>query len=249
MKKLEGKVALITGGSSGIGLATAKLFWEEGATVAIAGQTPKALEAAKKDLGGEALVLQADVSKLSDLDRVFSEIKTSFGRIDVLFANAGIAHFMPVGEVSEDFFDRIRDVNVKGLFFTVQKALPLMHKSGAIILTSSSLQQRAMSGGSVYAAGKAAVRSLGRGFAADLAESGIRVNVLTPGPVETPIYGKMGLSAEKAKAMNENMTAHVPIKRVGRPNELAKAALFLACDDSSFVFGSELCTDGGLAQL
>jgi NAD(P)-dependent dehydrogenase (short-subunit alcohol dehydrogenase family) len=249
MKKLEGKISLITGGSSGIGLATAKLFLEEGASVAIVGQDPNTLAAAEKELGGRALALQGDVSKLSDLDRVFSKIKDRFGRIDVLFANAGIANFVPIQEVSESFFDKIMEVNVKGLFFTVQKALLLMRNGGSIILTSSSLQQRAMPGGSVYGASKAAVRSLGRGFAADLAESGIRVNVLSPGPIETPIFGKMGFSADKLKTMSSAMSARVPIKRMGNPGELAKAALFLASDDSSFVFGAELCVDGGVAQL
>ena len=249
MKKLNGKVAVITGGSSGIGLATAKLFLEEGSQVVIVGQNTKVLNDANRELGVSVLALQADVSKLSDLDRVFSEIKARFGRIDVLFANAGIANFIPLPDVSEDYFDKMMGVNVKGLFFTVQKAIPLMHKGGSIILTSSSLQQRAMPGGSVYGASKAAVRSFGRGFAADLADTGIRVNVLSPGPVETPIFGKMGFSPDKLKAMNDRMSSRVPIKRMGNTEELAKAALFLASDDSSFVFGSELCVDGGVAQL
>jgi NAD(P)-dependent dehydrogenase (short-subunit alcohol dehydrogenase family) len=249
MKRLEGRVAVITGGSSGIGLASAKLFQAEGATVVVVGQNPKTLESAKRDLGEKAFALQADVSKLSDLDRIFSEVKGKLGRIDVLFANAGVANFVPFSNVSESFYDTIMDINVKGLFFTVQKAVPLMRKGGSIILTSSSIQQRAMPGGSVYAASKAAVRSLGRGFAADLADSGIRVNVLTPGPVETPIFGKMGLSTEQLQAMREGIGTRVPVKRIGHPDELAKAALFLASDDSSFVFGAELCVDGGMAQL
>lgn len=248
-KRLEEKVAVITGGSSGIGLATARLFLAEGASVVILGQNPKTLETAKKELGARVVALQADVSKLPELDRAFSDIKSKFGRIDVLFANAGIAGFVPLREVAESYFDRMMEINVKGLFFTVQKALPLMQRGGSIILTSSSLQQRSMPGGSVYGASKAAVRSFGRGFAADLAESGIRVNVLSPGPVETPILSKMGFSGDKLRAMSEKMSARVPIKRMGHPEELAKAALFLASDDSSFVFGSELCADGGVAQL
>ncbi|CEG58304.1 SDR family oxidoreductase [Legionella fallonii] len=249
MKKLEGKVSVITGGTSGIGLATAKLFFEEGASVVIVGRDSKTLQAAKDELGDKVLALQADVAKLLDLDRVFAEIKSTFGRIDVLFANAGIANFVPLSEVNEDFFDKMMDVNVKGLFFTVQKSIPLMRKGSSIILTSSSLQQRALPGGSVYSASKAAVRSFGRGFAADLVDKGIRVNVISPGPVETPIYKKMGLSEEKLNMMSQKMTERVPLKRMGHPDELAKAALFLASDDSDFIFGAELCVDGGVAQL
>ncbi|ERH42798.1 hypothetical protein N751_16340 [Legionella pneumophila str. Leg01/11] len=249
MKKLEGKVSVITGGTSGIGLATAKLFFEEGSSVVIVGRDTKTLQTAKNELGDKVFALQADVAKLSDLDRVFAEIKSKFRRIDVLFANAGIANFVPFSEVNEDFFDKMMDVNVKGLFFSVQKSVPLMRKGSSIILTSSSLQQRALPGGSVYSASKAAVRSLGRGFAADLVDNGIRVNVISPGPIETPIYKKMGLSEEKLKAMNQKMTERVPLKRMGHPEELAKAALFLASDDSAFIFGSELCVDGGVAQL
>jgi NAD(P)-dependent dehydrogenase (short-subunit alcohol dehydrogenase family) len=249
MKKLEGKVAVVTGGNSGIGLASAKLFQSEGAKVVVAGRDTKTLDMVRKELSQEALVLQADVGKMTDLDKLYSEVKNKFGKIDVLFANAGVANFIPMSEVTEEFYDKMMDINVKGLFFTVQKALPLMSKGSSIILTSSSVQQHAMPGASVYAASKAAVRSFGRGFAADLAERGIRVNVLSPGPVETPIFGRMGLSSEQLKGMAASMSARVPLKRLGSSEELAKAALFLACDDSSFVFGAELAVDGGVAQL
>jgi NAD(P)-dependent dehydrogenase (short-subunit alcohol dehydrogenase family) len=246
MKKLEGKVAVITGGNSGIGLATAKLFSMEGALVIVVGRDEKTLENVRHE-GIETV--RADVSQMSDLDRMYSEIGGKHGRIDILFANAGVASFVPLPDVSEKFYDQIMDINVKGLFFTVQKALRLMKAGGSIILTSSSFHGRAMPGGSVYGASKAAVRSLGRGFAADLAEGGIRVNVLTPGPVETPIFGKMGFSETQLKSMSETIKSRTPLKRMGRPEELAKVALFLASDDSSFMLGSEVAADGGTAQL
>lgn len=249
MRKLKEKVAVITGGNSGIGLASAKAFAAEGAKIAIIGRDRKTLDLAKKELGSSALMIQVDVSNLSELDMAYSEIKKNFGHIDILFANAGVAKFTPFNEVSEQFYDQIMDINVKGLFFTVQKALPLMAKGGSIILTSSSLNSRAIPGGSVYGASKAAVRSLGRGFAADLADKGIRVNVLSPGPVETPIFERLGLSETQLKSMGEAMAARVPLKRFGQSEEIAKAALFLASDDSSFVFGSEISVDGGIAQL
>jgi NAD(P)-dependent dehydrogenase (short-subunit alcohol dehydrogenase family) len=249
MKKLEGKIALVTGGNSGIGLAAAKEFSTEGAMVVVVGRDRKTLDIAQHELGREALALQADVSNLSDLDSVYSEIKNKFGRIDVLFANAGVAKFAPITEVSESFFDQMMDINVKGLFFTVQKAIPLMGKGSSIILTSSSILGRAFPGGSVYGASKAAVRSLGRGFAADLADRGIRVNVISPGPVETPIFQRMGLPQDQLAQMSEGIISRVPLKRVGKPEEIAKAALFLASPDSSFIFGAEICVDGGVAQL
>lgn len=249
MNKLEGKIAVITGGNSGIGLATAKEFQTEGAKVVVVGRNSETLDATRRELAKDTLVLQADVSNLGDLDRVYAEVKKQFGRIDVIFANAGVAKFVPVSEVNEDLYDWMMNINVKGLFFTIQKALPLLNKGASVILTSSSIQSRAMQGGAVYAASKAAVRSLGRGFAVDLAESGIRVNVLSPGPIETPIFSKMGFSPEQVKAMASNISDRTPLKRFGRPEEIAKAALFLASADSSFVFGAEIAVDGGVAQL
>ncbi len=249
MKKLEGKISLITGGNSGIGLATAKVFVDQGAKVIIAGRDQQTLDRATKELGGQILAIRADVSKPSELDHLYQEIRAKFGRIDVLFANAGIAKFTPVEQVTEEFFDTTFNTNTRGLFFTVQKAIPLLSKGSSVILTSSSVVGKGMPGASVYAASKAAVRSLARSFSAELADRGVRVNVLSPGPVETPIFARMGLPPDTMKAMGETMRARVPMKRFGHPDEQAKAALFLASDDSSFMLGSQVSVDGGVGQL
>ena len=249
MARLEGKVAVIVGGNSGIGLASAKAFVREGASVVIAGRDETTLNQAARELGAGVVAVRADVSRLSDLDNLFNTTQERFGRIDVLFANAGIAHFIPVEEVSETFFDSIFDVNTKGLFFTVQRALPLFTNGASVILTTSSVVERGMPGASVYAASKAAVRSLARSFSAEFAQRGVRVNVLCPGPVETPIFGRMGLPPEAFEAMGESIRGRVPMKRFGRPEELANAAVFLASDESSFMLGAEVAVDGGSAQL
>jgi NAD(P)-dependent dehydrogenase (short-subunit alcohol dehydrogenase family) len=249
MKRLDGKVAVITGGNSGIGLASAKAFINEGAHVVIAGRDQKTLNDAASELGSKALPVRADVSKLSDLDKLYQKTKERFGKIDVLFANAGIAQFAPFDKITEEFFDTTFDVNTKGLYFTVQKAVPFLTKGASVILTTSSVVEKGMPGASVYAASKAAVRSLARSFSAELAERGIRVNVLCPGPVDTPIIGRMGLSPEAVKGMRESMQARVPLKRFGHSDELAKVALFLASDDSSFMLGAEVAVDGGVGQL
>ena len=249
MARLQGKIAVITGGNSGIGLATAKAFISEGAQVVIAGRDKKTLDQAAAELGTKCLAMQVDVSKSPELDMLYSKVREKFGRIDVLFVNAGIAQFIPVEKVTEDFFDKTFDINTKGLFFTIQKALPLLSKGSSVILTTSSVIEKGMPGASVYAASKAAVRSLARSFSAELCDRGIRVNALCPGPVETPIFGRMGLPPEALKAMGESMQARVPLKRFGRPEELAKAALFLASEDSSFMLGSQVTVDGGVAQL
>jgi NAD(P)-dependent dehydrogenase (short-subunit alcohol dehydrogenase family) len=249
MARLAGKVAVIVGGNSGIGLASAKAFVREGANVVIAGRDQATLDHASRELGTGVVAVRADVSQLSDLDRLFTTTRERFGRIDVLFANAGIAHFVPVEEVSEKFFDSIFDVNTKGLFFTVQRALPLFTRGTSVILTTSSVAERGLRGASVYAASKAAVRSLARSFSAELAERGVRVNVLCPGPVDTPIFGRMELPPEAMKAMSETIRSRVPMKRFGRPEELANAAVFLASDESSFMLGAEVAVDGGSAQL
>ena len=249
MKRLDGKVAVITGGNSGIGFATAKAFIQEGAHVVIAGRDQKTLDQAASELGGKALVVRADVSKSADLDRLYSEVKGKFGRIDVLFANAGIAQFLPVDQVTEIFFDTTFNVNTKGLYFTVQKAIPLLTKGSSVILTTSAVVEMGMPGASVYAASKAAVRSLARSFSVELVGRGIRVNVLSPGPVETPILDRLGLPADAVKAMKDSMATQTPIKRIGRSEELASAAVFLASDDSGFMLGSELAVDGGMAQI
>jgi NAD(P)-dependent dehydrogenase (short-subunit alcohol dehydrogenase family) len=249
MKKLEGKIAVITGGNSGMGLASAKVLKDEGASVVIVGRNQGTLNSALAELGAETLGILADVSKMEDLDRVFGEVRNKFGRIDILFANAGVANFIPVQDVTENFFDEIMGTNVKGLFFTVQKALPLLSKGASIILNSSSLQQRAIPGGSVYAASKAAVRSLGRGLAADLSGQNIRVNVISPGPIETPIFERAGLSEQALQAMMDTMRGRVPLKRLGKSEEIAKVVLFLASEDSSFIYGAEIAVDGGVGQL
>jgi NAD(P)-dependent dehydrogenase (short-subunit alcohol dehydrogenase family) len=249
MVRLDGKIAVITGGNSGIGLATAKAFEREGAKVVIAGREKKTLDAAASELGSSCLALQIDVSKSSDLDTLYSKVREKFGRIDILFVNAGIAKFVPVEQVTDEFFDTIFDINAKGLYFSIQKAIPLLKKGSSVILTTSAVIEKGMPGASVYAASKAAVRSMARSFAVELADRGIRVNALCPGPVETPIFGRMGFSPEQLKSMGESMSERVPMKRIGQPEELAKAALFLASDDSSFMLGSQVSVDGGMGQI
>jgi NAD(P)-dependent dehydrogenase (short-subunit alcohol dehydrogenase family) len=249
MKRLDGKIAVITGGSSGIGFASARAFIAEGAQVVVVGRDAESLQNAKRELGVNAFTFQADIANLTSLDRLYSWVKQHLGRIDILFANAGAARFLPVQEISEEIVDRILDVNVKGTFFTVQKALPLMARGGSIILTSSGVHSRSSPGGSIYAASKAAVRSLGRGFGAELAEKGIRVNVLTPGPVETPIFERMGIPKDQLQGLYERLSNLTPIKRMAQPQEMAGVAVFLASDDSSFLIGSEVAADGGATQL
>ena len=249
MKTLEGKVAVITGGSSGIGLATAKLFQQVGAKVAISGRNQKSLDAAIKELGSGALAVRSDVSKLSDLDTLFEAVTKKFGRIDVLFANAGIAKFAPVGDVSEEAYDETIDINVKGVFFTVQKAIPFLNDNASVILNTSFVNQAGVPTTSIYAASKAAVRSLARSISAELATRGIRVNAVSPGPIATPIYEKLGLPKEAVEAFAANIVSQVPLKRFGKPEEVAQTALFLASSASSYVTGVELNVDGGLGQV
>lgn len=247
--RLKGKIAVITGGSSGIGFASAKRFIQEGAQVIIAGRNHQTLDVAAKELGHNVLALRADVSEPAELDNLYSQVKEKFGRIDILFANAGIAESMPFEKVDEEFFATTFSINTMGVFFTVQKALPLLSKGASVILTTTAAVEKGMPGLSVYAASKAAVRSLARSMSAELVGRGIRVNVLSPGPTETPIFGKMGLTPEQAKAMHEHIMNIVPMKREAHADELAKVALFLASDESSFMLGSEIAVDGGMAQL
>jgi len=249
MKVLEGKVAVITGGSSGIGLATAKLFQQAGAKIAISGRNQKSLDDAVRELAAGVVAVRSDVSKLSDLDTLFDLVVKKLGRIDVLFANAGIARFAPLTDVSEDLYDETFDINVKGVFFTIQKAIPQMNDNGSIILNTSFVNQAGVPTTSVYAASKAAVRSLARGVASELAARGIRVNVVSPGPISTPIYGKLGLPKETVEAFAANIVSQVPLKRFGKPEEVAQSALFLASNASSYVTGVELNVDGGLGQV
>jgi NAD(P)-dependent dehydrogenase (short-subunit alcohol dehydrogenase family) len=249
MKTLEGKVAVITGGSSGIGLATARLFQEVGAKVAISGRNQKSLDAAAKELGPGVLTVRADVSQLSDLDRLFKVVSKELGQVDVLFANAGIAKFAPVSDVSEDDYDETFDINVKGVFFTIQKSIPFLNDNASIILNTSFVNQAGVPTTSVYAASKAAVRSLARSTSSELATRGIRVNVVSPGPISTPIYQKLGLPQEAVEAFATNIVSQVPLKRFGKPEEVAQTALFLASSASSYITGVELNVDGGLGQV
>jgi len=246
---LSGKTAVITGGNSGIGLATAKLFLREGAQVAILGRDGKTLESAAQELGNKALVLKADVSSLEQIDAAVKEVSNKLGKVDILFANAGIAEFRPMEQVDADFFDTTFNINVKGLFFTVQKFLPLLRDHGAVLFTTSVVNQKGWPGTSVYSASKAAVRSLARTLAAELAPRHIRVNAISPGPIETPIFARMGLPPDALQQMAEGILQQSPMHRFGTADEVAKVALFLASDQSSYLTGGEICVDGGLAQL
>lgn len=249
MAKLTGKVALVTGGNSGMGLATAKLFAAEGAKVVITGRRQNALDEAAKIVGPSVLAVQGDVSKMADLDRLFATIKSKFGHLDILFANAGLGGVAPLGQVTEEQFDREFAINVKGLFFTVQKALPLLRDGSSIILNASIAAHMGMEGFSVYSATKAAVRSFARTWTSDLKGRKIRVNSLSPGPIETPIFGKMGLTEEQASGFKQALPGMVPLGRMGSDEEIAKAVLFLASDDSSYITGIDLVVDGGMSQV
>ena len=255
-QRLAGKIALITGGNSGIGRATAEEFLRAGARVAITGRDADTLQSAAAELGelalpGDLVTLRADVSVTEDLDRVMSEVRRSFGRLDVLFVNAGIGQFVPVAQATEEHFDRIFDTNVKGAYFTIQKALPLLTRGASIILNGSINGLIGMPGSSVYSASKAALRSFARTISADLVDRGIRVNVISPGPVATPILSRplMGLTADARDALVSNIVQLVPIKRFADPHEIAHAAVFLASDESTFFVGAELVADGGMSQL
>jgi NAD(P)-dependent dehydrogenase (short-subunit alcohol dehydrogenase family) len=249
-RKLAGKIALVTGGTSGLGLATAKRFVAEGATVVVTGRRAAELDAAVADLGGSATGVRGDVSVLADLDRLYETIRATHGRLDVLFANAGGGAFVPLGEVTEEHFDKYFGINVKGTLFTVQKALPLMVAGGAIVLNGSIVSAQGVPGFTVYAATKAALRSFARTWAADLRGRNIRVNVVSPGTVVTPGYkNELGLTDEQITAFVERAAAVTPLGRAGTPDEIAKAVVFLASDDSSYVTGAELFVDGGAAQI
>ncbi|MFK4724059.1 NAD(P)-dependent dehydrogenase (short-subunit alcohol dehydrogenase family) [Bradyrhizobium niftali] len=242
MSKLEGKIAVITGGSSGIGLATAKLFVNEGAYVFITGRRQKELDDAVKEIGSNVTGIQGDVSQLHDLDRIYETVRAK-GRIDIVFANAGVIDLAPLGTITEEHFDKIFDINVKGTLFTVQKALPLLNDGGSIILSSSVAGSKGNPGSGVYGASKAALRNFVRGWALELKDRGIRSNVVSPGPIETPPVA--GLPPERAA----QLILTIPMGRMGKDDEVAKAVLFLASDDSSYVTGIELFVDGGRAQV
>jgi NAD(P)-dependent dehydrogenase (short-subunit alcohol dehydrogenase family) len=243
--KLNGKIALITGGTSGIGLATATLFHSEGAQVVVVGNDPDRLGAAAAAIGKNSLALRADLRRPADIDQVIAAVRERFGRLDILFANAGLGVAAPLEAVTEAQIDEQFAVNFKGLFFTVQKAVPLMGKGASIVLTTSFLNAVGTPGLSVLSATKAAVRSLARSLGAELAPRGIRVNAVSPGPISTPFAGKMGLSQGELKAMAEGVEAQVPLQRFGEAAEVARAALFLAGPDSSYYTGQTMVVDGG----
>jgi len=247
--RLEGKIALITGGSSGIGLATAKRFVDEGAFVFITGRREAELDAAVKAIGKNVKAIKGDVSKLDDLDGIFSSIKNDKGRLDVVFANAGIAKYAVLGEISEEFYDAIFDINVKGMLFTVQKALPLLPDGAAVILASSVVGSKGLGANSVYAATKAVARSFARTWTTDLKQRRIRVNAISPGSIDTPGLNGLLASSPVGEQRRKTIDAITPLGRLGRPDEIAAAAVFLASDEASYVAGAELFADGGFAQV
>jgi NAD(P)-dependent dehydrogenase (short-subunit alcohol dehydrogenase family) len=251
MDKLKGKVALVTGGNSGIGLATAKRFVSEGAYVFITGRRKPELDAAVNEIGSNVTGVQGDVSNLADLDRLFAQIKQEKGKLDIVFANAGIATFAPLGKITEEHFDSIFHTNVRGVLFTVQKALPLLPDGASIILNASIVASKGLSANSVYSATKASLRSFARTWTTDLKDRHIRVNAVSPGPIDTPGLNNLVASAGPGagEARLKGLSAGVPLGRLGTPEDIAKAVVFLASDDSSYVTGAELFVDGGFAQV
>jgi NAD(P)-dependent dehydrogenase (short-subunit alcohol dehydrogenase family) len=249
MKRLEGKVAVVTGGNSGIGLATAKRLQDEGAKVAISGRSRKTLDEAVKVIGNGLVAVQADVAKLADTDKLYAEVSQKLGKIDVLFVNAGVAKFAPLAETSEDLYDEQFDINVKGAYFTIQKALPFLNDGASIILNTSVAGQKGGAGATAYSATKAALRSLARTVAAELVGRGIRVNTVAPGPIVTPIFGRTGLPKEAFDEFAKEILARVPMKRFGQPEEVAGVVAFLASQDASYITGVEINVDGGYGQI
>jgi NAD(P)-dependent dehydrogenase (short-subunit alcohol dehydrogenase family) len=247
--KLDGKVALITGGSSGIGLATAMRFVEEGAYVFITGRREAELNAAVKDIGKNIKALKGDVSKLGDLDRILSVVKQDKGRLDIVFANAGVAKYAALGEITEEFYDFHFNINVKGMLFTVQKALPLIPDGGSIILASSIVGSKGLGMNGVYAATKAVARSFARTWTTDLKHRRIRVNAISPGSIDTPGLDGLLASAPAGEERRKMISAATPLGRLGTADEIAKAAVFLVSDDASYITGIELFVDGGFAQV
>ena len=249
MDKLKNKVAVITGGSSGIGLATAKEFIANGAKVVIFGRGKQALEEATKELGANSFAVQGDVTKLTDLDSLFAEATSKFGGIDILFVNVGQGKLAPIAETTEEFFDKMINVNFKGAYFSLQKAVAHLNTNASVIITTSWLNEIGFGGSSLLSASKAALRSLVRVASAELAGKNIRVNAVSPGAIGTPFWGKIGLPEEVLKGAAEAITNQVSMKRFGQPEEIAKTVLFLASDDSSYITGAEIAVDGGLNQI
>ena len=249
MKKLENKVAVVTGGNSGIGLATAKLFAEQGARVTITGRNPSTLETAVAAIGHGARGIVSDASDLKNIEELYRTVSRTFGKIDVLVVNAGVFIAAPLADYTEEMFDQTSDINFKGAFFSVQKALPYLNDGASIILTSSTVSEKGFSTAAAYAATKAAVRSLARGFSAELLDRQIRVNTLSPGPIDTPIFGRGGNSAAEIDGMKGHFAGLTPVKRLGSSEEMAAGFLYLASDDSKYMVGSELLLDGGLRSI
>lgn len=249
MNRLEGKVALVTGGTSGIGLATAKLFHAEGAKLIVTGRDPESLMRLQQDLGASAMVVQSEAGNVADIDDLMRKVKDRFQRLDVMFLNAGVATATPLELASEEKFDEIVGVNFKGPFFAIQKALPILGANASIIVTTSITNQLGSPNFSLYGASKAALRSLVQSLGLALIERGVRVNAISPGPIETPIFNRFGLPSEVIQARKREMTQKSPSKRFGTPEEIAKTALFLASDDSSYIVGEEIVVDGGMSLL
>lgn len=249
MTKLTGKTALVTGGTTGIGFATAKLFLEQGARVAIIGQNKERLNEAAKQLDNKVLAIRADLSKVISIEAMLEKVKEVFGSLDILFVNAGIAKLAPMDAVDEKLIDEVFNINFKGTFFTIQKAVPIMSEDSSIVVNTSVNNQMGMAGSSIYGASKAAVRSLVRVLGGELIGRGIRVNAVSPGPVQTPIYGKLGVPEEQLQAFATQLQQKIPMQRFGNSDEIAKAVLFLASEDSSFVLGEELVVDGGWTEI
>jgi len=250
MGRLENQVAVVTGGNSGIGLATAKAFIDQGANVAIFGRDQKTLDEAVETLGANAISVQGDVTSDDDLKKLYETTVKRFGKVDVIFANAGIGEFMPLQDITSEHFNKLIDINVKGPLKTVQLSLDALNDNASIILTTSGTNQMGVAGGSsIYSATKAAVRSFARTFSRELLDRGIRVNAVSPGPVSTPIFSRMGLPDEVAEAIEGELASMVPLNRSGDPREIADAVVFLASKESSYIVGAELVVDGGLTQL